>query len=202
MNEQKAHSAGGSRREREYARHRQEILDTAQSLFAENGYFQTTMQMIADRVEFSVGYLYKHFSGKEEIYQEMVAFHLGRLDELRREAESQGLSPLEEIRHTFQLVCHHFNKHRDFMRIFHEGITGACDQLMEGKKRHHQEIADKLLRAQELGEIRAYDPDLLSAAIQGATKELFTELARREGDNPFDCLPDMLFQLLIEPLRK
>ena len=201
MNDTPQQNTGKSRREREYARHRQEILDTAQSLFASHGYFQTTMQMIADRVEFSVGYLYKHFSGKEEIYEEMVAYHMKRLDEMRHEAEALGLSPLEEIRHTFLLVCNHFNKHRDFMRIFHEGITGACNQLLEGKQRHHQEIAEKLKRAQDLGELKAYDVDLLTAAIQGATKELFAEMASREGDNPFDTLPDTLFKLLIDPLR-
>lgn len=191
-----------TRKEREFAQHHQEILDAAESLFAEKGYYQTTMQMIADSAEFSVGYLYKHFSGKEEMYKEMVQYHLGRFDELAAEVEAQGLSPLEEIHCTYQEICRHFNRHRDFMRIFHEGVAGDFCELSDSKKRHYQDILAKLIRAQEAGELKPIDATLLAAAIQGATKELFGELAERPGDNPFDSLPDVLFSLLIDPHRK
>ena len=190
-----------TRKERDFARHRRDILDAAVSLFAGNGYYQTTMQMIADQAEFSVGYLYKHFSGKEEIYQEMVRFHLDRLDELIAEVEGRGLPPLEEIHRTYQEICRHFNRHRDFMRIFHEGIGGEFGELAQSKDKHFQDTVAKLTRAQESGELKPYDPKLLAAAIQGATKELFGEFAERPGDDPFDTLPDVLFNLLIDPLR-
>jgi len=190
-----------SRKERDYARHHQDILDVAESLFAEKGYYQATMQMIADRAEFSVGYLYKHFSGKEEMYQEMVHFHLTTIDALMQKVAALGLGPLDEIHRTYQEFCSHFNRHRDFMRIFHEEIGGDFCDLAEGKKKHFQDLKIKLTRAQELGELKPYDPTLLTAAIQGATKELFAELAERPGDNPFDSLPDVLFKLLIDPLR-
>lgn len=190
-----------TRKERDQTRHRREILAVAEALFAENGYFQTTMQMIADRAEFSVGYLYKHFAGKEEMYQEMVLFHLNRMDELLTEVESRGLSPLEEIRCSYREICSHFNLHRNFMRIFHEEVGGEFRELVETKRQHLQSITAKLTRAQEAGELRPYDPLLLAAAIQGATKELFGEMAERSGDNPFDTLPEVLFSLLIDPLR-
>lgn len=191
-----------TRKEREFAQHHQEILDAAESLFAEKGYYQSTMQMVADRAEFSVGYLYKHFGGKEELYQEMVRYHLGRLDELTAEVEAQDLSPLEEIHRTYQEICRHFNSHRDFMRIFHEGVAGDFCELSESKNRHFEDIRDKLVRAQEAGELKPFDPGLLAAAMQGATKELFGELAERPGENPFDDLPDVLFAILIDPQRK
>ena len=77
-----------------FAQHHQDILDAAVFLFAENGYHQTTMQMVADRAEFSVGYLYKHFSGKEEMYQELVRFHLRKMDELMEKVGERELEPL------------------------------------------------------------------------------------------------------------
>lgn len=190
-----------SRRNRDQSRHRRDILAAAEILFAENGYFQTTMQMIADRAEFSVGYLYKHFAGKEEMYQEMVRFHLNRLDELIAGVENRGLAPLEEIRCTYREICTHFNKHRDFMRIFHEEVGGEFGELAASKQEHFRMMAVKLGRAQEAGELRPFDTQLLAAAIQGATKELFGEMAERPGDNPFDTLPEVLFSLLIDPLR-
>lgn len=190
-----------TRKEREHARHHQDILDAAVALFAENGYYQTTMQMIAERAEFSVGYLYKHFPGKEEMYREMFAFHIQRLDQLIAEVKDQGLDPLTEIHRTYQTICRHFNRHRDFMRIFHDEVAGDIPELAASKKKHHREIAGKLARAQDVGQLRPFDVDLLAAAVQGATKELFGELAERTDDHPFDSLPDVLFSLLIDPLR-
>ncbi|MGD9546453.1 MAG: TetR/AcrR family transcriptional regulator [Candidatus Krumholzibacteriia bacterium] len=191
-----------TRKEREFSRHHRDILSAAVSLFAENGYYQTTMQMIADRAEFSVGYLYKHFAGKEEMYRELLVFHLDRLDQLILETESLGLPPLEEIHRIYTLICGHFNRHRDFMRIFHQEIGGEFEEIARSKGRHFRDIVTRLQKAQATGELTAFDPYLLGAAIQGATKELFGEMANRPGDNPFDSLPDVIFRLLIDPLRK
>ncbi len=66
-----------TRKEREALRHRSAILEAAESLFAEQGFHATTVQMIADAAEFSVGYLYKHFDGKEDLYRTLVTGHLG-----------------------------------------------------------------------------------------------------------------------------
>jgi AcrR family transcriptional regulator len=190
-----------SRREREQARHRREILDAAEHLFAEHGFHETTMQMIAERAEFSVGYLYKHFEGKEEIHRQMVAFHLARLDELIAEVDVLELPPLEDLHRSYQEICRHFNDHRDFMRIFHDQIAGPTEQLMRQKDEHFQKLVSRLEAAVAAGAIRSCDTELLAAAIQGATKELFVLMADRPGDRPFDFLPDILFSLLIDPLR-
>ena len=61
-----------SRRERTRKQHREEILSAATGLFARHGYDGTSMQMIADEAEISVGKLYLHFEGKEDIYREIA----------------------------------------------------------------------------------------------------------------------------------
>ena len=191
-----------SRKERESDRHRREILDVAEVLFAEHGYFQTTMQTIADRAEFSVGYLYKHFPGKEEMYRELLGYHMVRLDEIVVQTEAENLSPLTEIHRSYELVCRHFNAHRDFMRIYHEEIGARDGELTAMKLRHFDVLVNKLGAAQAAGEIRAdVDVPLLAAALEGATKELFRVLAERPTEPAFDDLPDLLFEFLINPAR-
>lgn len=191
-----------TRKEREFAAHRCTILDAAVRLFAENGYHQTTMQMIAEATDFSVGYLYKHFSGKEEMYSVMVAFHLDRLDEIIEGAQDAHLSSLESLHKSLVRAADHFNRHRDFMRIYHLEIGGRFAETLERKSRHHCEMVDTLREAVESGELRAgTDPELLGSALQGAIRELFKTLAEREGERPFDALPDIVFRFLIDPLR-
>jgi len=190
-----------SRRERELARHRQDILNVAEHLFAEHGFHETTMQMVAEQAEFSVGYLYKHFSGKEEMHREMVIYHLSRMDELMAEVEKLGLPPLDKLYRNYQDVSGHFNDHRDFMRIFHKEIAGPCDELVEEKQRHYQMLVTNLDEAVATGALNACDTKLLAAAIQGATKDLFGVLAERSSERPFDELTRVIFSLLIDPLR-
>jgi TetR/AcrR family transcriptional regulator len=190
------------RREREQARHRRDILAVAVDLFANNGYHQTTMQMIAERAEFSVGYLYKHFSGKEEIYQELVVFHVARIDELIAAVNARNLPPLDDLRASFEAISTHFNEHPGFMRIYHQEIGTEYCQMLETKQRHYEEIVQTISRAQKAGDLAPFDPKLLAAAIQGTTKELLGELSGRAGDAPFDEFTDTIFSLLIDPLRK
>jgi len=55
------------RKEREFLRHRQEILESALELFSEKGFHNVTMLQIAGESEFAVGTLYKFFANKEDL---------------------------------------------------------------------------------------------------------------------------------------
>ena len=56
-----------SRRERQKAQHRKEIMDAAIKVFAEKGYHEATLDEISQEAEFSKGALYLYFSNKEDI---------------------------------------------------------------------------------------------------------------------------------------
>lgn len=190
-----------TRKEREAERHRREILDVAAHLFAEHGYHETTMQMVADAAEFSVGYLYKHFQGKEEMYGAMVGFHIAIMDEIIDRFEKEHLPPLEELRATYEAICTHFNDHRDFMRIYHQRLATEAPELVERKQKHHEDMIDIFERAMAAGEMKPVDARVLGSMVQGASQELFHELAERDNERPFDELPDTIFGLMIDPLR-
>lgn len=189
-----------TRKERENARHRREILDVAVHLFAENGFHETTMQMIAADAEFSVGYLYKHFAGKDEMYQEMVQYHIGVMDKVIDEIENSGLAPLAELRATYEAICNHFNNHRDFMRIYHQRLDSGVPLLLERKKMHFEKTVDLFTRSAEAGELKTPDPRLLATVVHGASQELFNEMAGHEVPRPFDGLTQTIFSLIIDPL--
>ena len=60
------------RKERERLRHRQEILAAAMRLFAEKGFHDVSMQEIAAKAEFATGTLYKFFTSKEALFDELT----------------------------------------------------------------------------------------------------------------------------------
>ena len=51
---------------------KEKILETALTLFAENGYNGTSMEQIAQDVGIKAPSLYKHFKGKEDILNTLI----------------------------------------------------------------------------------------------------------------------------------
>lgn len=70
-----------SRKERDDERRRQEILDTALSIFATKGFHGTTMAQISQDSQYPLGTIYKYFSGKQQMYHDLV---LDKVQELGR----------------------------------------------------------------------------------------------------------------------
>ncbi len=68
------------RKEREYERHRLEVLHVADTLLQRRLYHEISVQETATEAEFSVGYLYKLFSSKEDIYVSLIQ---GKFEDVR-----------------------------------------------------------------------------------------------------------------------
>ncbi|MCS7461263.1 TetR/AcrR family transcriptional regulator [Paenibacillus doosanensis] len=63
-----AKSASVSKRDSLQAARREEILEAAVQVFAENGYYGTTTAQIAEKVGISQPYVFKLFKNKEELF--------------------------------------------------------------------------------------------------------------------------------------
>jgi AcrR family transcriptional regulator len=61
-----------SRKDRERGMHRDQILAAARNLLGKKPYTEITVQEIAADAEFSVGYIYKIFESKEDIYVTLI----------------------------------------------------------------------------------------------------------------------------------
>ncbi|MCK5836534.1 MAG: TetR/AcrR family transcriptional regulator [Desulfobacula sp.] len=75
------------RRDRDFKRREEDILDAAFDLFADHGIESVTIDMIAETAEVGKGTIYKHFTGKNDIFASLVIRQgsgltkaLGRLD--------------------------------------------------------------------------------------------------------------------------
>jgi len=77
---------GTSTRAAQAERTRQQILETAQRLFAEHGYDATSLQMIADEMGLTKAAVYYHFRAKVDIRHEIMLRGVERLKTLLDEA--------------------------------------------------------------------------------------------------------------------
>ena len=87
------------RREREKQELRQQILDTARTLFARDGYESVTMRKIAEAIEYSPTAIYLYFKDKDQLINELCHADFRALArEFQKIAEVRD--PIEGLRKT------------------------------------------------------------------------------------------------------
>src|SRR3569833_4164114 len=85
------------RREREKQRRRDDILNTARTLFLDKGFRDTTIDDIARSAELARGTIYLYFENKEEIYATILEEGLDILDNLVRSAHAENVDALTNL---------------------------------------------------------------------------------------------------------
>ncbi len=73
------------------------IMTKALELFSKEGFYQTTMPLIAERIGMSVGNLYNYFASKEMLAKELILHIANMLGEEIRRINESPLSAREKI---------------------------------------------------------------------------------------------------------
>jgi len=139
-----------SRKQREYIRHRNEILDAALRLFSEKGFHNVSMQEIASEAEFAIGTLYRFFDTKEDLYKSLVlrlaqSFHA----RLASVLDAQG-DEIEKLRNYVQEKGNLFSENLTMIRLYFSEIRGASFNIKAGLdaelRKSHNTILKKLAK--------------------------------------------------------
>lgn len=108
-----------SRKERDDQRRRQEILDTALSIFASQGFHGTTMAQISQESQYPLGTIYKYFSSKKQIYHDLVMERVHQLGQILLEITSRKeTSLLDKLRESLFAKALFYKTNDEFIRIY------------------------------------------------------------------------------------
>lgn len=121
-----------TRREREKLRQRQEMIDTALTLFSEKGYHNVSMQEIAEKAEFAMGTLYKFFSNKEELYKAIVMEQADKYHEAMELALTESDDEVDQLRNYIQTKNNFFQKNLAFVRLYAAESRGISFNIKAG----------------------------------------------------------------------
>ena len=101
---------------------KQEIVKTACKLFAERGYYNTTIPDIAEAMGMSVGNLYNYFSSKEELAKYIMKYSSKLLGDEIRKINEENISTKEKIykivRRFFEIAQQQPELIEYFLRVF------------------------------------------------------------------------------------
>ena len=177
---------GLSRREREAARHRQEIHSVAESLFSEKGYFQTTMEEVARAAEFAVGSLYKFFKSKDDLYAAVLVENANVIEPIVRHALGAAASPRESVERYMRARFDIFWSKPAFFRLFYEEAlgsllgsgTGITPELSRRYEMFVLDLSRFFERAMDDNRFRRMNPVLAAYLLEGHLRGYLTFISR------------------------
>src|SRR5437870_5406330 len=95
-----------------------EILEAARRVFARQGFYDTTMEDIAEEAGVSKGTIYIYYPSKNDIYRAAIVDGLLALHaKLKTELATPGAIE-EKIHHYIAAKASYFHQNRDFFKIY------------------------------------------------------------------------------------
>ncbi len=133
------------RRQREREERYQTILRAAESLFAKEGYHQTSINQIADLAEVSVGTVYFYFKNKEDLlvqlFEEITYLFRSMIgaEFMKEEASLDGIERAGYI--FFDKFC---SLYPDKLAILYRESVGQSPALAEHRRRFQRKVIGDL----------------------------------------------------------
>jgi AcrR family transcriptional regulator len=155
----------------ESAERRDQILDVAERLFAENGFAETSMRAIAQEANVNVATLYYHCGSKEQLFSAIYARVVDQIAALVGDALSTGGEFNEIVARVLDQVVEFFLKNPSIPKLLHgttpADIKGGADIRRKTYGPLFEMVAAQMNRRAERGEIRKVDPARFLDAASG-----------------------------------
>ena len=165
-----------------------DLLDAARTVFAERGFAQATMGLIADRADSTKPTLYAHFGDKAALFRATVSREVGALrDWVIRAHESAGGHPLEErVRISVMAMFGYAGAHPESFRLL---FDSAVDEMSNERRA----LADTIT-THVIGQVREHlhrhgrpagpGADLLGAMMVGLVGRAAMHVSHSPGVDP------------------
>ncbi len=195
------------RRQREKQRHKKEILAAALALFADKGFYNVSMQEIAEKSEFGVGTLYNFFDSKEVLFEELIVSSAERIkEEFSRILESEGSVKARLaafIRHQPEFQEHFGQIIRLYVSEF--GVKGSKLTKLRDTTQVHEYLCEKIAKMIETGIKEGYYRDVdpfiaaksLLSVMETVTYETIGNLGREEVAGMFKKIEHLFLDGLL-----
>jgi AcrR family transcriptional regulator len=200
------------RRDSRRAIGRDQVLDAAETVFAEHGFHAASIREIAERAEYSVGAVYSFFATKDDLYRECFRRRGGEFMAGMRELLASGTSPRQQLHDLADWQVGFFGIHPHFARLVIRGGAIAPplaepEQDTEIRDNFRDAVTlqvDLIVRGQAAGELRSGPPALLARLFSGLISAYqTTELeapAGADGETTLVLLHEVLEAALAAPM--
>jgi TetR/AcrR family transcriptional regulator, cholesterol catabolism regulator len=97
---------------------RRRILDSARSVFFEQGFEAASIDEMARRAGIAKGTVYRYFESKAELYIAVLVENADHFVQRMQATVERGLAPDEQLRAIGRFYRRHYTEHPEYFRIF------------------------------------------------------------------------------------
>ena len=183
------------RRERERQAMQTAIFDATRAIVSQRGYEGLTMRAVADRIEYSVAALYKHFADREELIRALCAhdfYTFSRVLAEKRSRESGG-DAIEQLRALGRDYAEFALEHPEQYRVLF--MTSRPVEKIDNKEMGNPEsdayalLLGAVQAAQAEGHFSTHEPHLVAqlmwATVHGVVSIEIAHMAIKKRNIPF-----------------
>jgi len=181
-----------NRRASELAQRRTDALAAASAVFASKSYHDAQMTEIAAAAELSRASLYSMFTGKEELYQEVIS----TAAEAVRDAVREKVEALDDPGH--QLLCvidslfSCYEQNQNLLRIYTLGTQGLPfkgrhamgDSVLEIFVAFTEWVIEIAKQAKRAGYLQRLDPEAVGLSLVGAVNTIAARWLETTPERP------------------
>lgn len=146
---------------------RRKILDAAEEVFGEMGYYEASISEITRRAGVAQGTYYIYFHSKREIFAELVEDIGERLRAAMRTGIADAVSRIEIERRGFKAFFEFVASHRRIYSIVQEAERVAPEAFYAYYHKISQGYIRGLKEAMGEGSIRNLDPEAIAYTLMG-----------------------------------
>ena len=177
---------------------RRRLLEAAESVFSELGYHDASIVKITEAAGVAQGTFYLYFSGKQEIFEELVRDLNSRVRHAMKEASSQGKTRLEAELLGFAAYFRFTSEHTALYRIIRQAEFVSPEMLRYHYDKLSEGYVEALRDAVASGEVGKLDPEVTAWALMGMGELLGMRwIVWEGGDKVPESLLDQM-ELLID----
>jgi len=197
-----------NRRERERKRHREEILEAAEAVFAEKGFHRTTVEDVAARAEFSVGTLYNFFSSKEELFTSLIEKRIEQLSTTVTEVLEEVKAPEEAVRVLLRSRINHAFRHQgiislDLLEYLHDHPLKMRQKMGALREQIQNRLIEFFREGMASGEFRSdLDPFDMTIALESLSHGFLFEWLTNPKRVDLRDKYEVIIRLFFDGVRK
>ncbi len=178
------------------------ILEAAVSVFARQGFYQSTISQIAREAGVADGTIYLYFKNKDDILIQFFDYKARQVFDSFREAVDRADNSIDKLRNLVSRHLEEFQRDRD-MAIVYQALTHQNDDLVQEKVRELSKmyldiVAEIIERGQEEGTLRRdLYLGLVKRFILGAVDSTINNWIRSRREYDLVSMADPLIDLFI-----
>lgn len=154
---------------------REEILQAAKRLFAEQGFRETNLNDVAELLGIRRQAFYYYFSSKEDILIELVT-RAGRAVDSAQELLDSSLAPLDKLRELIKVHVRETLSDADIFRVQLDEVpklqSARGEALRKEQEAYMQRVADVIAAGQQDGSVMQMPSSALARLIIGMSTEV------------------------------